>query len=90
MERLSVLIDSMNVSTVAAALLKLSAERDLHITVQGTLQECIARAQEITALVAPHKPTFTFAVGIDMTKLAAEADTCMYAVKVTDFGGRRN
>jgi len=90
MDRLSVLVDSMNVSTIAAALLKLSAERELHITVQGTLQECIAREREIALLLAPRKATFMFAIGFDKATLAREADFCMYAVKVTDFGGRRN
>jgi len=88
MDSLNIMIDSQHLSTVAAALLRLAADYPLHITISGTLDECIAREQEIMHLLAqtPHKPTFTFGIGFDMTKFASDADR--FAVKLHDFGRR--
>jgi hypothetical protein len=85
-ERLSIIIDSMHLSTVAASLIKLASDYPLHITISGTLAECVAREQEILKLLYPIKPWFTFGVGMNLQDFAK--DPTFYAVKLHDFGRR--
>jgi len=85
MDRLNLTIDSMHLSTVAAALLALSSKYPMHITISGTLQECIDREQEIMKLLHPVKPTFTFGIGIDLSTITPSD---AIAFKLHDFGFR--
>lgn len=55
----------MHVDTVAANLIKLAADYHLNIKISGTLEDCLAKREEILKLLAPIKPTFTF--GIDLS-----------------------
>jgi hypothetical protein len=85
MERLNVTIDSMHLSTVAAALLAMAQKYPMHITISGTLQECIDREQEIMKLLHPIRPTFTFGVGCDLLSITPSD---AIAFKLHDFGRR--
>jgi hypothetical protein len=73
MNRLNLIIDSMNLSTVSANLVKLAAEYPLNITITGTLEECVAKRDEILRLLAPIEPTFIFGIGGDLTKFASNS-----------------
>ncbi len=94
MERLHVLVDSFDLNTVAATLVKLASEYDLTIRLNGTLEEVTARALQIEQLLltalaarqAKESIKFIFGIGGDLTKLAADSDG--YAFKLHDFGRR--
>lgn len=79
--RLMVMIDSYDFNTVKAALIELAAEHPLHISISGTLEQCLACGDKITTLLAPVVPTFTFGVGSDLMQ-QAPADSMQYAIKI--------
>jgi len=92
-------VDSASISHVAAALLYLASQYPLSIRLSGTLEQCVARTDEIKALLAKsrfNQPNFIYGIGGDlftnmrgaslaMKELATRGD---YAFKLHDFGFR--
>jgi hypothetical protein len=94
MERLHILIDSYDLSTVSASLVKLATEYDLTITISGTMEGVLLRHAEIEQLLMPviaarnTKDAIKYIFGIGNPYLAVDPDVGRFAFKLHDFGRR--